>query len=505
MAAINYPRNHSKQLHAGIYPGSTRISVELAKLAAAFQADATVKIGGDRIVWKLKKERKRTRLRGLFETLGLAYKETPTGDGQVTISTRISLIAGLTSLIDVKTKTFTAVWREVEYAQRVAFLKETAWWDGRRNGAAAWSYFSTNCANIELISELAAISGFRANIHWDDLPSGKKFGTVNMRYACSTWVDTFRREEIPYGGMVYCVTVPSGIIIVRRNGKIMVTGQSQQEPRILAHFEDGELLRQYRENPWIDYHDNAKEHLERIFNKPFQRKPVKNINLGIIYGQGVPSLAVKNHETVEATRELRDAVYSLYPGLRSMYNDMRMRAKLNQPIRTWGGRVYYCEPPKFIDGKLRTFDYKMLNTLIQGSAADCTKEAIIRYYRVKPNGYRLLLLVHDELVTSVPKREIDRGQELLRASMESVEFDVLILSEGEWSNENWAEMEKYDKKGVRVPRNPLKVKTNGQAPSKPDHRVVSEPIPPIPAMPPQAKAVRHRQNPRAAKPADGTR
>lgn len=230
---------------------------------------------------------------------------------------------------------------------------------------------------------------------------------------------------------------------------------SQQEPRILAHFEDGELKRQYQENPWIDYHDNAKSHLERIFNRQFERKPVKNINLGIIYGQGVASLAEKNGQTVQETTDLKNAIYALYPGLGEMYADMKDRAKNNEPIRTWGGREYYCEEPAFIKGRMMTFDYKMVNVLIQGSAADCTKEAVIRFHRErlrrgKHNSWFLLLNVHDEIVISAPRDEFDEAMEVLRVAMESVEFDVKILSEGAWSAKSWADMSDYDKKGVRV-------------------------------------------------------
>ena len=94
-----------------------------------------------------------------------------------------------------------------------------------------------------------------------------------------------------------------------------------------------------------------------------------------------------------------------------------------EALRTWGGRLYYCEEPKYIDGKLRTFEYKLLNYLIQGSSADCTKEAMIRFHETKDPETTILLNVHDELLCSTP-REIER-QELdkLREAMESVEFE----------------------------------------------------------------------------------
>lgn len=231
---------------------------------------------------------------------------------------------------------------------------------------------------------------------------------------------------------------------------------SQQEPRILAHFDGGSLMDKYLEDNWIDFHDFAKAELEKM-GKFYERKPVKNTNLGLIYGMGAPKLAMKNDMTVEASKDLKNAILTLYPGLRQMYKDMKVRAQNNEPIHTWGGREYYCEPPKMIDGRMRHFDYKLINVLIQGSAADCTKEAIIRFARErkklnKEKLWRLVLNVHDQITVSVPNfaKEWKHGMEVLRLCMEGVEFDVPMLSEGAISSTNWAELKDYDKKGKLV-------------------------------------------------------
>jgi DNA polymerase I-like protein with 3'-5' exonuclease and polymerase domains len=227
---------------------------------------------------------------------------------------------------------------------------------------------------------------------------------------------------------------------------------SQQEPRILAHFDGGTLMDTYLENNWVDFHDFAKEELEKM-GKFYDRKPVKNTNLGLIYGMGVGKLAEKNDMSVLEAGELKKAILTLYPGLKEMYKDMKIRAKNNEAVKTWGGREYYCEPPKLIDGRLRTFDFKLVNALIQGSAADCTKEAIIRVNRDwkkrgKLNEWFMLLNVHDQLTASVPIKDTKVSMESLRVNMEGVEFDVPILSEGSTSTTTWADLKDYDKKGV---------------------------------------------------------
>lgn len=229
---------------------------------------------------------------------------------------------------------------------------------------------------------------------------------------------------------------------------------SQQEPRILAHFDGEELLNIYLENPWVDFHDSAKKELEKV-GKFYDRKPVKNINLGTIYGMGVGSLAEKNGMPVDETKALKKALLSLYPGIKDMYAEMRRRARNDEPIRTWGGREYYCEPAALINGRLREFDYKMVNVLVQGSAADCTKEALIRVWdRIielkKVNVWFILLNVHDQLTISAPIKDLKQAMEMLRVEMESIEFDVPMLSEGKVSKTNWEELQDYDKKGVRM-------------------------------------------------------
>lgn len=247
--------------------------------------------------------------------------------------------------------------------------------------------------------------------------------------------------------------------IVPFKGEMLIDRDySQQEPRLLGHFEPnqpngriGELRRQYLANHWMDVHDSARDELAKR-GKHYERKPVKNTNLGLIYGMGKGKLALKNDMSVEEAGALKNAVLDLYPGLKQMYKDMKERMRTRTPIHTWGGREYFCEEPKLINGRIQQFDYKLVNVLIQGSAADVTKEAIIRFWRViiklkKLGVWRILLNVHDQLTVSVPIKDLKQAMEVLRQCMESVEVDIPMLTEGSTSLTNWAELKDYDKKG----------------------------------------------------------
>ena len=238
----------------------------------------------------------------------------------------------------------------------------------------------------------------------------------------------------------YVVPYEEGHVLVGRD-------YSQQELRILAHFEGGAMKDQYDADPWLDFHDMTKENLERVFRRPFKRKPVKNQNFGIIYGQGIGSIAAKNGESYEDAKALREAIYVLYPGLKIIGREMKRKAKAGEPLVTWGGRENLCQPPAIVNGRIMTFDYRMMNTQIQGSAADATKEAMIRYWETKPKGHRLILTVHDELVSSVPVKDLKKAHTVMRTAMESVEFDVPMLSEGAFSTESWGAMKEFDSRG----------------------------------------------------------
>lgn len=239
--------------------------------------------------------------------------------------------------------------------------------------------------------------------------------------------------------------------IIPFEGEVLIDRDfSQQEPRIMAHFEDGALMAQYQANPWLDVHDNAQAELAKA-GKIYDRKPVKNTNLGLIYGMGAPKLAIKNDMTVLEAKSLKDEILKLYPGLKAMYKEMKTKYQTNQPLVTWGGREYYCEPAKIINNRLQHFDYKMPNLLIQGSGADATKEALIRFHRVKSFKTRVILNVHDQLTASTPKSFAKAEMEQMRECMEGLEFDVPLLSEGAISLTNWNELQDYDVKGKICP------------------------------------------------------
>lgn len=216
---------------------------------------------------------------------------------------------------------------------------------------------------------------------------------------------------------------------------------SQQELRILAHFEDGLLAEKYRADPKMDIHKFIQDLLHSEFGIVVERRPVKRLNFGTVYGMGKQTLADDMRMPVDEAMRIKMAQRAAIPGLDELEASVKARGRRGDPIRTWGGRLYYVEEPKVVDGQSRTYEYKLLNYLIQGSAADCTKQALINYNKNKQHG-RLLVTVHDEINLSVPQEHLDSEMKILRKSMSNVDFDVPMLSEGKFGP-NWAELKGY--------------------------------------------------------------
>jgi len=215
---------------------------------------------------------------------------------------------------------------------------------------------------------------------------------------------------------------------------------NQQEYRILAHYEDSALLEAYNSNPRLDMHEFVKGEIFRLAMMALERRAVKILNFGILYGMGKDKLARDLGVDIDTAVAIKKAHRAAMPGLGGLETLIKRGAKEDVPIRTWGGREYYTEEPIFHKGRWITFEYKLLNYLIQGSAADCTKEAIIRYNDVRKNG-RFLVTVHDEINISAPQKAMKQELLILRDVMRSVEFDVPMISDAKMGR-TWGTLEK---------------------------------------------------------------
>jgi len=201
---------------------------------------------------------------------------------------------------------------------------------------------------------------------------------------------------------------------------------SQQELKILAHYERGEMLRAYLANPKLDIHQHARQMINSILGTDFERKPIKNVGFAIIYGTGAPHLAEMINTELAVARQVRNAYKQrVFPGLAKLDAELRTRASRGEPMMTRGGRLYHVEPPRLIKGVVRRFEYKMINTLVQGSAADMIKRSMLKYAKLGGLG-RMVLTVHDELVVVCPRGALRDERMRMIESGRALAFDLPI-------------------------------------------------------------------------------
>ena len=222
---------------------------------------------------------------------------------------------------------------------------------------------------------------------------------------------------------------------------------SQQEPRLVTHYAslDGlygvdEVLNSYNEGE-ADFHQIVSDMAD------IPRDQAKTINLGLFYGMGKNKLQAELGVSKEDAEGLFRTYHDKVPFVKMLMESVMRRAQDKGRVRTLLGRrcrFNLWEPNQFGihkalpheealaehgPGIKRAFTYKALNKLIQGSAADMTKKAMVDLYK---EGIIPHIQVHDELDISV-----DNNADKIKEIMESaVQLEVPNKVDYE-SGPNW--------------------------------------------------------------------
>ena len=226
-------------------------------------------------------------------------------------------------------------------------------------------------------------------------------------------------------------------------GHVLVASDfASQEFRVMAHFAEGKAAEIYNSDPRADFHAMVAQILKEETGLDLPRKQVKIVGFSLLYGAGVQKLADSLGVPKEEASRIKAHYFEAVPGVQELMKDVSSRGRKGAAVRTWGGRQIFAEPPKMVMGRYMDFSYKLVNYLIQGSAADQTKEAII-HAGYKTTHRRFLASVHDENVYSVDPESLRSEVAAIRAAMEDptgwdvpqkVEVDV---------GPNWADAKPY--------------------------------------------------------------
>ena len=207
---------------------------------------------------------------------------------------------------------------------------------------------------------------------------------------------------------------------------------SQQEPRLVTHYAalDGmygvdEVLDSYNEGE-ADFHQIVSD----MANIP--RSQAKTINLGLFYGMGKNKLQAELGVSKEDAEDLFRTYHDKVPFVKMLMESVMRRAQDKGRVRTLLGRrcrFNLWEPNQFGihkalshedalaehgPGIKRAFTYKALNKLIQGSAADMTKKAMVDLYK---EGIIPHIQVHDELDISV-NNNADKIKQIMESAVD---------------------------------------------------------------------------------------
>jgi DNA polymerase-1 len=201
----------------------------------------------------------------------------------------------------------------------------------------------------------------------------------------------------------------------RAEERLIVADYSQIELRILAHFsQDEELLRAFNEDRDIHAFVAAQVNgvpLDTVTRD--MRSRAKAVNFGIIYGQTAHGLAQSTGMSRSEAQEFISEYFRRYPKIRGFLDQCIEHARRHGYVTTILGRR---RPIPQIDSRNRSLraqaERLAINTVMQGSAADLIKVAMVRLHRsIRDQALplRMLLQVHDELVCEGPA---DRAAEL---------------------------------------------------------------------------------------------
>ncbi len=189
---------------------------------------------------------------------------------------------------------------------------------------------------------------------------------------------------------------------------LVMADYSQVELRMLAHFsQDEELARAFHEG--LDIHAYV---ASQIFGTPLeevdsdQRRVAKTVNFGIIYGQSAFGLARTLRIPQKEAAAFIAAYKERYTGLERFLQACIQEAEENGFVTTILGRRRAIDDIRSRNRNLRQLGERLaINTVIQGSAADLIKVAMVQLMERLNEQHeqtRLLIQVHDELVLEAP-------------------------------------------------------------------------------------------------------
>ena len=308
---------------------------------------------------------------------------------------------------------------------------------GRSTDAAVLEELAEEHPVINLILEYRTLSKLK-NTYVDKLGTliNRKTGRVHASFN-QTVTATGRLSSsdpnlqnipirTPLGSKIRSAFVPKN-----KTDCILSADYSQIELRLLAHFSADKALREAFAAD-MDIHRFV---ASQIFNIPIEkvtpemRSRCKAVNFGIIYGQGALGLANTTGLTFAEAKKFIDDYFARYSSIRKFMDDVveeATRTGYAETILNRRRKIFNLTSPNA--GKRAQARRLAVNTVIQGSAADLIKVAMVNIHRKIESGklpVKMILQVHDELVFELPTAEADTHAKWIADKMtNAIKLDV---------------------------------------------------------------------------------
>ena len=208
--------------------------------------------------------------------------------------------------------------------------------------------------------------------------------------------------------------------------QLLSADYSQIELRVLAHAADEPVLKEIFRNG-DDVHTATASQVFQVAPEqidPGMRSKSKMINYGIVYGLSDFGLADRLNIPREEAKEFIDAYLARFPRVADFMLRTIDEAKEHGHVKTLWGRRRQIPELRARNYQVRTLGERLaVNTVIQGTAADIIKLAMVRTHHaldVARLQTRLILTIHDELLFEGPPEEIPVARELIEREMVGV-------------------------------------------------------------------------------------
>jgi len=225
--------------------------------------------------------------------------------------------------------------------------------------------------------------------------------------------------------------IRSAFIAEGRQNCILSADYSQVELRLLAHFsKDSALLDAFAKDQ--DIHRFI---ASQIYNVPINkvtgemRSSCKAVNFGIIYGQGAFGLSRSIGMSIAEAKKFIEDYFNRYASIRQFMDEVIARAR-----RTGYAETVFHRRRKILNlnskngVKRAQAERFVVNTVIQGSAADLIKVAMINIQRkidAENLPVKLILQIHDELVFELPCKKVEQSAKWIAREMTgAIKLDV---------------------------------------------------------------------------------